>query len=150
MLTILQSICDNIENSEGCTFSENVCEALGLEWIRTGDTKLAAELAEQVMFEVNKFYQLCPLDENGEPIHAGDYLETVGRVQAIGDDMVCAGELIHSDEPPYFSGYPHFAPDSYALVNPYREVLQDFAREHGVEVSPYTLGIYERRLKALQ
>lgn len=150
MLTILQRICDNIQDGVGCTFSENVCEALGLDWIKTGDTKLADELASQVMFEVNRSYQLCPLDANGEPIHVGDYLDTIGRVQAIGDDMVCAGELINSDEPPYFSGYPHFAPDSYALENPYREVLQEFADYIGAEVTPYALGMFESKLKALQ
>ena len=147
MLDILQTINDKAEED---IFTHAVCDALGLDWLDATSADIAEKLSSTVMQEVNERYQLCPLDTKAKPIHVGDELEFIGRVQAIGKDMVCAGEMIHSDEPPYFSGYPHFAPDSYALVNPYREVLQDFAREHGVEVSPYTLGIYERRLKALQ
>lgn len=147
MLPVLEDI---YENSREVKFTHAVCDALGLDSMEKDSLYIAEQLTTQVMQEIHRRYQLCPLDKNGKPIHSGDYLDTVGKVQAIGEDMVCAGELIYSDEPPCYSGYPIFSSDAYETTSPYREVLRDFAREHGVEVSSYTLGVYESRLKALQ
>ena len=144
MLDILQTINDKAEED---IFTHAVCDALGLDWLDATSADIAEKLSSTVMQEVNERYQLCPLDMKAKPIHVGDELEFVGRVQAIGKDMVCAGEMIHSDEPPCFSGYPIFASGSYERTTQYREVLRDFAGYLGVEVTPDALAMFESRLK---
>lgn len=147
MLDILQQICDK---SEKDVFTHAVCDVLGVDWLTFTSENIAEVLTASVMREVNERYQLCPLDKNGEPIHAGDYLETIGRVQAIGEDMVCAGDVIYSDDAPCYSGYAHFASEAYAKSNPVRDVLREFAEYVGIEATPYSLSLFESRLKALQ
>ena len=147
---MLQVLEDIYENSREEKFTHAVCEALGLDWLEADSLHIAEELCSQVMWDIHKRYQLCPLDKNAEPIHVGDTLETIGKVHAIGEDMVCAGELIHSDEPPCYSGFAHFATDEYAITSPYREVLRDFANHIGAEVTPYALNLFESRLKAIK
>lgn len=147
MLEVLENICEHAEHDK---FTHAICDALGLDWLEASSHEIAEELSSRVMQEIHKRYQLCPLDRHGETIHTGDCLETIGRVQAIGEDIVCAGDLIYSDEPPCYSGYAIFSSEAYAKTSPYREVLRSFAEFLGVEASPFALSEFESRLKAVK
>lgn len=149
MLDILQKICDNAKNNKH-NFGEVVSQAVDCDYYDTPNTMLAELLSMSVMAEVLERYQLCPLDMRGVPIHAGDELETVGEVQAIGEDIVCAGELITSRDSPHFAGYAIYTPWAYSHATGYAQILKEFAAALGTNADPGIISLYESKLKDMQ